>query len=140
MQWMEEAEARQVLAIAQSESPSESAPLAIRAPWIVRLRRLSLFGWLQQIGKRGDVPQMPEIADLIETGIYAVRPEAGQRHQRMKLGVDVRPVDAKHARPSRRIDGAGKAPSVERADDNPRALPILMAIVGGRRPDPDLVD
>ena len=123
MQWMEEAEARQVLAIAQSESPSESAPLATRAPWTVRLKRAALFAWLQQIGKRGDPPLAPEIMDLIETGIYAIRPEAGQRQQRAKLGVDVRPVNAEHARPSRRVDGAGKAPSVQRADDNPRALP-----------------
>src|SRR2546423_9610317 len=151
LKWIEGAEARKILTMALSEAPAPSAsavPSPTTSLWGEFLRRWSSATVAtpgsrrargqragssrpQQIGERRDAGQPPEIADDAEADLDAVRLEAGQRRQGAELGVDIRPVDAEHARPFRCIDGAGNAASVPRADRDGGALPIALAVVGG---------
>jgi len=61
LRWIEEAEARQVLAIARSQSPAPPhSPAATKAPWAERVRRWVVAG---PAGPTAEAATVPETAE-----------------------------------------------------------------------------
>jgi hypothetical protein len=66
LRWIEEAEARQVLALARDEAPLPTPPVAPRR-WAEGLRRWSrlLLARPQQVGQRGNSVESAEIVNEV---------------------------------------------------------------------------
>ena len=82
LRWIEEAESRQVRALARHEAPVPPSLAAneLLAPWVERLRRWVLSARPQQIGQRGDTSQAAEIVDDVENRLDLAVAEPGERH------------------------------------------------------------